>query len=210
MQAVLRLDAVNIAFLNATLRTVCGTSATGDARVGNLKSLSLGNSIAHCEVGAFDRVRAEIEILNPCILDAEDDANASRVTGINVNQIGLLLENHIFPMLLLIVGNGFGDSRETYHLLEFGQGMDLHTPVAQKLAAKVLAASGIEIDGVRLKVDCANRACLWCAMLIYSGKSENAHVAQFLNASSCVHHYSFWCQLTYFQHCGSGAKKLPL
>ena len=187
MQTMLRLDTIRFVCLDTTLRTVGFAGTTLDAVVGDAEALLFRLCMAHREVGTVDGAHAKVEVFYLGIADDKDDANGAGVTGIDVHQVGLFLEDDVLPVFLFFVWHRLGNSREANHLFELCQGVNLHVYVIDQLLTEVLSASSIEIYGIRLVVNSTDAAHLRMAVLVNGGKCQNADIAEFLDTGFCVH-----------------------
>ena len=193
MQTMFGLNLIWVALVDASLRTNTLAYSASNAFFGNLKALALRLGIAHREIGSVDGAYTKIEILYLCVANDENDTDAACVAGINIHKIGLFAKDNVFPRLLLVVGYRLGYSCQTYHLFILRQRMNLHMSVAEQLTTKVFATSRIEIDGIGFIVDGRDAAHLWVSVFIDCGKREYAYVAEFLDASCCVHNLNSSC-----------------
>ena len=117
---MLLLNTERRSLLDAALRTICLTGAALDTVVSDTEALHFGFCAAHGVVATVDGAGAEVEILYLRIADDEDDADVAGVARIDILSIRLFCENHVLPVLLLLVGHWHGYSREAYHLLILG------------------------------------------------------------------------------------------
>ena len=202
MKTMLRLDMIGLALLNTTLRAIGLAGATADALFGNLEAFAFRLCMAHREVGTVDGSYTKVEVFYLGIADDEDDADTASITRIDIHQIRLFLEDDVLPVFLFVIWYGLCHSRQTNHLLELRQRMNLYMPVVHQLPAEILSASRIEINSIWLVVNSRDAPGLGMAVLVNGGECQNADIAEFLDTGFCVHNYSLF---TSFQHCGSGA-----
>ena len=107
MQAVLLVDDAGTAFVDCFLWADTDTFPTADAGIRDeipfRSGLPISDDVALPENG----IHPQVEVLNGHIPDAEDDPNAAGIPGVDIGQIGLLLEDQIPPFVLLLRGAGF-------------------------------------------------------------------------------------------------------
>ena len=95
MQAMVLQYPVRFSFLDTPLGTFCTTFSTANAFFGNVITLFCYCTTTQCISVPENRVHTEIKIFHLRPVDAENDADTSCITGIDIGQIRLFLENNI-------------------------------------------------------------------------------------------------------------------
>lgn len=174
LQTVVLADDKRFAFINCTFRTDALTRSTAYTVITYFIAFWLPFCIAHGEIITENRMISKIEVFYHGILNAIDDSNLTCVAWIDIDKIGLFLKNLVHPFLLVF--SFMNLARQTDHLFILCQAFHLDISACFKLVGEALSSCGIEVDGIRFKVDGADTPYLGTIVGIYCCKVQSRSI----------------------------------
>lgn len=108
VEAVLLLDPVRFSLFNAELGTGFQAAAAADTDISDLIAFSEGADVSENVVFPENRAHTQIEVFDRSVFYFKDDADFSRISGIDVGEVGLFLKDNIDTFVLFFPRRGNG------------------------------------------------------------------------------------------------------
>ena len=179
-------DLVGLPWHDALLGALACARSAADAGACDLEALETRGCAAEREALAKDGGDAQVEELDPAVVDAEGVEDIAGRAGIHIIHRGVLLEDAVDPGVGIVL-DALGRAGEADHLPILRHPHDCDMGIVHELGIEVLAAASAEIELPFLDEHHVDGAVLGLSGLIDRGEGDILDVPQHLKTCLCIH-----------------------